>query len=1318
MGKEYCVYVPSKGKELFKALKKQFGYKTARNVFLIAINPDFINDYKNTLSLNAEGIPTVDSVLANSYIQEYIGDSKLIDEVSRAYSPVDNTIENYGISVESAYKFNTESPYRDKLIATVEYVNDGKIQVKLDSKSEELIEKFNNQYSSLKLNERLASIFAPLGITVGQLNQAEVDAGRVGVTDFGKAKTIAKDFASIIKVANNIEGAQAISEEFSHLIIGALRSEPLVQRAINALQDNEDSLRSVLEDNYESIVEFYEGDMSLVAEEALGHLLQKNLLNEVNIGNTKSPSLFRRVLNYIKSLFTRYNYSDVEKAITDADNSMSTLAKSILNGTRTITKEDIQRSYREVQFNALSERIEKNIEILKEAAKTETKRYKITKGVKKGIAKTAVEDILGYVGEDADTVLGIFQYANSALSELRNLSIQLASVDRMSPAQKFGVLRSIRTYIQSYGSFINSVRDRMIEEETEEDNMFLRDFEVGETTVSMKSVMSELNTLSEDLSRRYMKIAIPAFAEFLKPFMGEQVTIAGNTVSVEDLLKEAEGDISFMDRWLDSMGDSADTILQGIDAAVKSKKDSIRTNTIDTIKRIQKWNQKAEGLGVTTFEWMFEKDSYGNKSGNYISEINYAQFDADRKAMELALEEKYGKNPSGQYALDKIAERNAWLQDNALQVFGSPTPNPTKYRNKDYDKLSDSKKELLKEYLALKGELDKLYPKDRVAQLKAIQLRKTKAQRFIESSTPSNLFDNVKEAVSDTFLDRVDDDQLFGENREKKGLTDFAGNEFLTLPVLYTTRLENPNELSTDVVGALMCYAYSAHTFDGMSEIIDPLEIGRVIINEGRKVRKTRGGNKLIEKFEALDMTVANKVFLSNNNIADRYNDYLESQVYQRYLKDEGNILNTKVNTNKFVNWVLSVSSTAQLGFNWLANLANITTGVCMQNIEAASQEFFSPKELMKADSIYAKEITSYVGEIGNRVKSSRLALFMELLNIKQDFSKSVKGVQKKNLLERLFGSNIAFIGQEAGDNWLYNRTAIAMALRHQVKVPNKGTMSLWDALQVVNKFEENTTIKEMILPEGTTNLDGSAVDLNKIGRTIAHVNQHLFGIYNDDDSNAANRVALGRLLLQYRKWMKPQFNKRFQKSQYSVLLGREEEGYYRTLLRLANELRRGQFQLGATWDTLTEHEKANVKRALTEVAQFFLVASLIRWVDWGDDKERPWAIKLAEYTARRLHHELGALSPLNTVFLTENLKTLKTPMASLSVAQSTVNLINSLISPEDWTNELQSGPYEGMSTLQKNFLKAPIPGITHYRQIDRFLEDIDTSIQFYVRSY
>ena len=100
------------------------------------------------------------------------------------------------------------------------------------------------------------------------------------------------------------------------------------------------------------------------------------------------------MINFIVNKFKSFSLNAVDKAIFDADTSMNNLAKTILNGTRQITQEDIINSQREVQFNALSDRIDRNIEILKEAAKVEAKRFKISKETKKDKAEAQVNELL------------------------------------------------------------------------------------------------------------------------------------------------------------------------------------------------------------------------------------------------------------------------------------------------------------------------------------------------------------------------------------------------------------------------------------------------------------------------------------------------------------------------------------------------------------------------------------------------------------------------------------------------------------------------------------------------------------------------------------------------------------------------------------------------------------------------------------------------------------------------------------------------------------------------------------------------------------
>lgn len=1331
-----CTYAPKKGTDTFYKLRKELGYKKAWEVYGIVCHPRFQEDYKNTLSFDAEGVPTYSSIMSNKYVQKYIGDSSVMNMLQNEFSIKEDTIDNYKECLDDAFKFNKENQSNDKFVALVGREKEG-LRVTIVPKTKGNLDIFLNQYKSHELNMRLSSLLSPVAnITPGMLTEAEVQAGRIGSITFDKAKDMADDTMSMIRIANNMEGYNALSEEYSHLMIRALENRPIVSRTKAMLSTDESALRQILKDQYEDTVAFHEGNMENVAEEALGQLLRNNLILELD-RPVRSRNLIERFINYIKSLFKRISIDSVQDAVNKADASMSELAKNLLSGKTSIKREEMNGIRREGMFNALSDRIARNIDILTEAKGTQVKKHKITSDKdEKDKTEQRVAILNRFLDPTADTAEGILKYARLAVKELKTASTTLANISSNTIVDQFAVLRGIRMTIQSYGGFITRMNEALNEESKEADNMFLKKFTVNKGTpeeveVNVEEVIKELNHLMNLVASDYMTTAKAKFTEFLKPFLGEEITIEmgknkGTKIAVRELLNQAESDISFMDRWLDAMGDSSDVLLQAFDQIVKKANDDARFKTIKHIRQIQALRMKAESMGMTDFDWMFETYDDGSKTGDYISEVNEAQFWKDYREMLKRLDDKYGKNAKGIDAQNKLAERDKWINTHARPgILGELNADPDVYRNDAFFSLTDDQKTIREEFLKIKKELDSVLPQDKVSQLKAVQIRKDGLQRFIDVlASPSTIASSIKEHLASEFIEREDDDTLFGDTA-KRGITDFAGREFMVLPVLYTNRFKNPDELSTDIFGTLMAYADMSDRYGEMEKIIDPLEVGRSIITDkGRKVRTTRGGNKVVEEIQALGEKIIGGVYEpEGTNIEKRLQDFFECQVYGKYLKDQGTfeVLGKKVNTNKLISWALKQGSMAQMGFNFLANIANVTTGVAMQNIEAASCEYFTPKELAKADAMYMALMKDYMGEVGARHKKSKLALIDEYFNIKGTFNRNMKFAnERRSWLKRIFGESILFLGQECGDHWLYNRTSLAMMIREKVKVGNE-EVTLLDALETVENADGTVELK---LKENTTDMNGNPLTIDsdyikKFSRKMLHVNQSLFGIYNDEDANAANRVAVGRMIMQYRKWMKAQYNKRFMAGQQSLTMDQWEEGYYRTFFRTINELARGKVQLAAVWDELTDKnsgvEGANLRRALTEIIQCFAVWALANLFEWPDDKKRPWALKLAEFSTKRLAHELGNLTP-SLIMVNEMLKTVKSPAASLSMIGDLSRLIGSIIDPRDWTNELQSGPYKGMSTLERNLIKAPLPGFSQYMQVNKFIGEIDTSISYYAR--
>ena len=1077
-----CSYIPrnKKGEELkgFQTYRKELGYETAAEVFTQVLSPTFQKDFKDKLEYDNQGVPTYQSVVKVPYIKNLIGNTKLIQAEQKNFPYVTNTRENFNRLILSAQAFNTSSEQRDDLVAVVTPSgNNEEIRVEIRERNAQNADEFRNQYGATRLNQALANMFDDIGVTVDLLEANELVNGRV---DFSKASSIADGFKGLISIADGMEGELALSEEFSHLLIGMFRDEPLIQRSLNTLINNDALVREILGDEYDRNRDFYTenpnydavgNEMSIeetLAEEALGKVLQEKLKNAstttVTSTEEESPqsrplkTLVQRLVNMIKRIFKGRDSDAITQAKNDVDSTLGELAKDVLQGTKKLKREEVIKAQRNATFNQVRESTDKIIQLLRNANEIERKRSKIApKEMAQDIKKRVIK--LEALISDARKLEGVHTYAKWALSDLQD-AMEKLDISGTLETQDFKQLRHIKATIDSYTGFIREFHE--ILDEIGDEAVITIDGQ----DINLRELWRDINDIYESCITSFKNQALAAFSDYLAPIYEKSPLRDedGNIIPLKDVLMGDDFDISEFDRWLTSMGNSSSIILQMFDKAVKNAKDKARLKTMQSIRDIWKIRDNAEKRGITSFEWMFERDAEGHKTGNYISRYNHGRFKKEEEEMRKGLIEKYGKHPIGEDARKMQAERKAWYDSHAeFDIFNHPYPNDT-YLNPEYDKLTKAQKDTLDEIIAYKAGIEQQLPSNRRDTFRAIQRRRSSTQRALDAArNPSQAYDSLKEGLRNTFKKTEDDDQLWGEST--KGLTDFAGNEYLTLPVLYTNRLKNPDELSTDVIGDLMSYAYMANNYDEINQTYDPLEIG-VDVLSNKDFIKNVGSQAKEEVLNTLGrITKKNIKIGTNTNFQKKLRDYLECQVYGRYLKEDDVI---GPNAQKAVGVFQRLTSTAYLGCNYLAGIANVATAVGMQNIEAAAGEFFGAKELAAADKEYAKMMPSFLAELTDRTKQSEIALFDELFDVKQNAKDKVHNVQMKNIFRRFFGQNWLFVQQGMGDHWIYNRTAIAMAKRRKVKVNGK-EMSVWDAKEIVT--DENG-YKIMRMKPGTKNLE------------------------------------------------------------------------------------------------------------------------------------------------------------------------------------------------------------------------------------------------------
>lgn len=1173
-----------------------------------------------------------------------------------------------------ASDFNNTSIFKDNYWAGIEETADSKLQLIIKHKRDMPINEDVKISMNSKLNKQLEKWLEDKGIGIGALSKLEERLGINGITDLEVALKSAKGLKQVIRIAQGVKGQDVLPEEFAHFAISAIGEVPLKTRLLNTLK-NEDILEKILEDSYNSYKEFYGNDLDLLAEEALGKLVAK-ALNSQDI-NLENKSLFDRFFALLKNFFGKFSTDSIDNIIKKVEEQSLELTSNILNNKYTLNISNI--NYKN-KFANLEQKVSRDSALLKKIKEQELKRLRIYKSKEKfKITQMALINKIQKNIDNNTAIEGIYDYVSNSLTVFNNLNKKLQSLSdgTLSTQEKFDTLRRVRNYVSSYGSILKDIEKEMHKASREGDSRF-KD--------KLKDVLSDNMDILGSLSADFYEISKQEFSDFIRPFLGEGLTLTlgrnkGKTYTAEELIESLDSDITVFDRWLDSMADSSDPMLQIYDQLVKKQKGLARLDTIEFQKEIMKKTRELELSGTKNTDFMFAKDDKGKNTGYFIQPTDWFKYNNTRHTFFKYLQDKYGEEAAPKDVKTRNEEIKRWYSNNTTKdIKGMTIPNSS-YDSIEYKKLTTAEKDYHAFIMQSKAHFDAFLPNANIN--KAPQIRKDFLERVVGKG---NKIEYFWESLKDNFA--YIDDIRYKDTQQT--IQDFEGKEVMFLPIYYTKTLEDVNDLSTDIASTMVAYASMANDFNRMNEVIDALEVGKLIL-EDRKVTQKTGSKSKVEKFNMLGHEVHNLLTKSGDAtyFMQKLNTFLEMQVYGKTIKDEGSTLGVdRAKAANFLNKMTSYSTTA---VSLLTGTANLVQNLAMSNMESVTNRYFGKKNLLSADMEYGKELPAYLGEIGNRIKTSKLALFGELFNISQNYKQDVRNIDfnKKTWASKLISENTLFFTTQAGDHWTQHRIAIAMAKNYYLLDNGKKT-NLWDALHTSFLDSNKKLGATLVLGDGVTKEDGSKFtkeDIIVFSNKIRAVENNLYGIYNSEDKNAAQQMAIGRLVLLYRNWMRPLWLARFGRGKYNFDLGDCTEGYFQTMFNFIQQqyvdIKQSQFDIIKSWHTLDSAEKSNIKKGLTEVAFYWGLYALINLLHGlEDEKEKPWALRLASYTALRLKTDMGALLPSPTM-LDEGLKLFTSPMASMATLKRIRNLVN-LVDPSSYIDEIDSGMYKDYKEYQK----------------------------------
>lgn len=1091
-------------------------------------------------------------------------------------------------------------------------------------------------------------------------------------------------------ITDDTYNSNILAEEWGHFVVDAVKDNPLRDRMLNSLK-NEEVLQRVLGSEYDRYNDVYKGDIDLMAKEALGKMMSQ-VLNNYD-PTAPNDRLFERYKKSVLDFFNRRDADEIDEIINKVREQVYEFTTNAFNGKYQL---DISsRDYNKRLFN-LGNDVSRDYNILKRIIQQERKRLAIYGKGAKATAREREEkkgsfdekqklfiDKLSNDLENHRELEGIYTYLTEAIRILKQLSDKLDTVhnSQTSWKDKFSVLRSIRDYMSSYGSIMEELRQEMYKAKKEGDMRFKE---------KLQDSLDEFSGLLARLGSDWAEVSKDEFASFLTPFEGEGISMSirgeRRKYNIRELLDYIEKDISIVERWTDAMADSTDPILRIYDSLVKDQKNKARYNTINKEKEILMHSKKLEDAGIRNTDFMYEKTSDDKITGNFVTRYNWGDY--------FAALSKYAKSlPQDMDREEKSILISRWKRANT-DKNGNPIE---KYYNPQYDAIQ--RNAAMKEYydfmINLKRNLDYRLPAKYVRFNKAPQIRRDFLERVMGKG---NKFQYLWESFKDNLVRREDDTEFAYAKQ------DFEGNQIYNLPIYYTRPLKDKNDLSTDCTSTMIAYTAMANDYAAMNDIIDALETGRTILSE-RRVAQTRGGKIMREVLNKVPSNLTKKGDVSN--FMSRLNDFMLMQVYGEQMKDEGTVLG--IDVGKAVNMLNKLQSYGTTALSVLTGTANLAQNIVISNIESISGQFFNKSELAKADWEYTKLLPQYLSEIGNRIQTSKMALFAEKFNVLQDYKQHVRGVDwdRNTWFSRFFKEDTLWFTTSAGDHYTQMRTGLALAMRLKLQDKDGKPISLYDALEVQYLDEAHPEYgANLVIKEGVTDQDGKPVSNNyfaSVTKKIRGINNKLYGIYNQEDKSAMQSRAVGRLLMMYRNWMRPLWLKRYGVERYNYDTDTFEEGYYRTLWNFMNTLRKdlkkGELDIVKQWHNLDDAQKSNIYRGLAEIATFLSlmgIIAILKGIPDDDDKD-DWLTEYVTYSIIRLKADLGSLMPGPTM-LDEGLRLFDNPFAAVRVLKNTRQLLN-LFDPDTWTTEIDQGIYKGYTKAEKIMLQL-VPFIRQFQNL------------------
>ena len=491
-------------------------------------------------------------------------------------------------------------------------------------------------------------------------------------------------------------------------------------------------------------------------------------------------------------------------------------------------------------------------------------------------------------------------------------------------------------------------------------------------------------------------------------------------------------------------------------------------------------------------------------------------------------------------------------------------------------------------------------------------------------------------------------------------------------------------EISTDLATSLIKFSAMAENFETMATIDDTLNAMMSVI-ENRSYQPSEGsGVTFIDKIKGVVSGTPKSKYAKNENTKKRAQKWM-SQVYY----DNENI--TKGAGDKIAEGIIQLSSLSYVAFNPFGNFNNYLIGRVNNNIELLAGRFVSREAQLRATREFNKralpDMVSRTGaamtdavdvitfgkipglkssEYDPKRANSKYEAFVDMFRMMDKMSElreqGADTAEGKTWFER--AAEWGYVMQDAAEYNVQTKMGMAVLMDTTMLNPDSGeTLSLYDAFMYdakshTNKIKEGFT-KIVKVDKNNKIVPGSEQDYTDefrydLRNKIREINKQIHGNYAREDRMVMQQHTLGKLAVQFKKWVAPAIRARYQREYFDENLG-WMEGRYRSALSFlrytGQQLRNGNTEFstygkgfmqaqkgfdgtGGNADQRAQNKLFGFYRTMGEIAimtSALLINSILSELlaGDGDDTDLERRMKnLSKYQVNRIYKEMVLFMP------------------------------------------------------------------------------------------